>query len=634
MAVPRTRNNDVLSALKAELMPFPGRFAGSLRDTLAIVLALMATMTLRVPGIGLALSLLFLLQRERPGVTLRSALQILCGCIAAFAATLFWVQLTDGTEIARYLGLILGIFIAAFGMGTSSLPLFFTLFGFYGYVDLGAWDAHRSPDAIIRTSLYGIAALAIVMASAVAVEYLFSNRHPAEDLDREMHKRLSLLARFYHLLAEDPAKRNPELFHAVHNSVVQLAHAGEARLNQLYDRVRDGSPTLAKVPLGLHYRIGLLSRVLEKSAVIGFDTMLHHDPFDRSYYAALAAQCDRVLAVPGSEPAPSSREPVETRRRPSSPSLLDMQTELEQYAASLESPEKTAMRAARPQPPLVQSFRLFRPDAFTAPGPTLYALKLTLAATLCYTVYNAIGWPGILTCGITVLFTGLSPTGQMKQRQLYRFLGTAVGGFLAIAAESLLFPNMDSITSLVLVTGAVAFLAAWVIRSPHIGTAGTQIGFAFFLTTLQGFSATTQIATARDRVIGVVLGVLVMWFIFDQIWPTRTSQALNLILERIRAAARQLQQLEPQHHPADFAQMLSRLRVTVSQDLAAVPLLESGAYFDFGPGHARELAQSRRVIRRIETAASEFYTEALRLHNDGIAPKKEPPQPVTPRGAN
>ncbi len=53
MAVPRTRNVGLLSALRAELMPFPGRFAGSLRDTLAIVLALIATMTLRVPGIGL-----------------------------------------------------------------------------------------------------------------------------------------------------------------------------------------------------------------------------------------------------------------------------------------------------------------------------------------------------------------------------------------------------------------------------------------------------------------------------------------------------------------------------------------------------------------------------------------------------
>ena len=612
MAVPRSRNVGVFAALQAELMPFPGRFVGSLRDTLSIVIALFATMTLRVPGIGLALSLLFLLQRDRPGVTLRSAVQMLSGCIAACAATLLWVQFTDGTEVARYLGIVIGIFIAAFGMGTTSLPLFFTLFGFYGYVFLGAWDAHRSPNAIITTSLYGIASLAIVMASAVAVEYLFGSRRPAEELDREMQKRLSMLARFFHLLAEEPANRTPEQFRAVHNTVIQLAHAGESRLNQLYERVRDGSPTLSNVPLGLHYRIGLLSRVLEKSAVIGFDTVRHHDPFDRNYYAAIAAQCDALLdanANTGARLVLEPREPV------SSQGLLDIQTELEQYAASLESPEKTANRAAGPPPHLVRSFRLFRPDAFTAPGPTLYALKLTLAAAICYTIYNAVGWPGILTCVITVLFTGLSPTGQMKQRQLYRFFGTAVGGAFAIAAESLLFPNMDSITSLVIVCGAVAFISAWVIRSPRMGTTGTQIGFAFFLTTLQGFSATTQIATARDRVIGVSLGVIVMWFIFDQIWPTRTSHALSQILHRIRSAALQLQKVERQLDPDQFAQTLSRLRITVSQDLAAVQLLESGAYFDFGPGHVRELAQSRLIIRQIETAASEFYSEALRRQN-------------------
>jgi multidrug resistance protein MdtO len=608
MAVLRSRNPDLLTTLKGELTPFPGRFAGSLRDTLALVLALMTAMTLRVPGIALALSLLFLMQRERPSVTLRSALQILGGCAAGCAATLLWVQATDGIEIARYLGIVLGIFIAAFGMGTSSLPLAFTVFGFYGYVNLGAWDAHRSPNAIVTTSLYGVAALAIVMASAVLVEYLFGSRRPTEELQREMKRRLALLARFFRLLAADPATRDTEQLHLLQHQLVEYAHAGEIRLNQLYERVRGASPTMAKVPLGLHYRIGLLARVLEKSTVIGFESLLHHDRFDEEYCAAIAEQCERLLRHDASSAAPVLERP----RSEATVRLLDIQTELRQYAASVESPERTAHRAARPTVELAPSFRLFRADAFTAPGPAIYALKLTLAATLCYTIYNAIQWPGILTCVITVLFTGLSPTGQMKQRQLFRFFGTAVGGVLAIAAESLLFPNMDSITSLVVVVGAIAFLSAWVIRSPHMGTAGTQIGFAFFLTTLQGFSATTQIATARDRVIGVTLGVIVMWFIFDQIWPTRTSQALGQILRRVREATTQLQEAEHTHDPARFPQTLTRLRVGVSQDLASMQLLASGIYFDVGPGQAREMAESRRMIRRIETAAAEFYSEALR----------------------
>ena len=136
-------------------------------------------------------------------------------------------------------------------------------------------------------------ALAIVMASAVLVEYLFGSRRPAEELQSEMEKRLALLARFYRLLAEVPATRDTEQLRTLQHQMVAYAHAGELRLNQLYERVRDASPMMAKVPLGLHYRIGLLARVLEKSAIIGFDSVLQHDRFSQEYYTAIANQCER-----------------------------------------------------------------------------------------------------------------------------------------------------------------------------------------------------------------------------------------------------------------------------------------------------------------------------------------------------
>jgi multidrug resistance protein MdtO len=616
MAKPLPRDVVVLSSLRAELAPFPGRLAGSLRDTLGIIIALVLAMTLRVPGIALALALLFQLQRDRPGMTLRSAAQMLLGAAAACVATIFWTQLTDGTDTARYIGLILGIFLAAFGMATTSIPSCFSMFGFYGFVDLAAWDTHRSPNAIVTTSLYGVASLAIVVLSAVAVEYLFGSRHPAEELDREMKKNLSLLARFFHFLAQDPATQNPEQRRLLHNPLVQASNLSDVRMSELYDRVRNANPTLSGVPLGIRYRIGLLSRVLEKSALIGFNTGSKRNRCDQASCAVIAAQCDRLLAgcIPSSFPLPSEPLPASSSAR-----LVEIHTELLQYATSCASPEAAVHRADVHTPRFKPAFRLFLPGALQSGLNATYALKLTLAATLCYTVYNAIAWPGILTCVITVLFTGLSPTGQMKQRQIYRFFGTAVGGALAIAAEALLFPNMDSITSLVLVVAAVGFIAGWVLRSPHMGSVGTQIGFAFFLTTLQGFGATTRIAVARDRVIGVALGSLVMWFIFDQLWPTRTSQALTQILLHIRHAALQLNQCDLRQDPKKFVQTLSHLRVAVSMDLANTQLLQSGAYFEFGRDHIRELIQSRRLIRKIETAASEFYSEALLHTNDATS---------------
>ncbi len=75
--MPNTRSRPkIVRTIQAELAPFPGRLSGSLRDTLGCIIALVLAMTLRVPGISLAMALLFLLQRERPGLSLRSSLNI------------------------------------------------------------------------------------------------------------------------------------------------------------------------------------------------------------------------------------------------------------------------------------------------------------------------------------------------------------------------------------------------------------------------------------------------------------------------------------------------------------------------------------------------------------------------------
>lgn len=261
----------------------------------------------------------------------------------------------------------------------------------------------------------------------------------------------------------------------------------------------------------------------------------------------------------------------------------------------------------------------FLPNAFETADAAVHAIKLTLAVMACYVFYNAIAWPEILTCAVTVLFTGLSSTGAMKQKQLYRFSGASIGGALGIATVSLFFPNMDSITSLVVVVGAVSLLSGWVIRSPRMGYVGVQIGLAFFLTTLPGFSAATLIAPARDRLIGVAIGIVVMWFVFDQLWPVRTSAALGQILERVGDAAMRLREAASQEDEVKGERTLSSLRASVSMELASMQQLEAAARFEFGQDHKREMASCRRLVRKIEEAAADFYSTALRLSSGASA---------------
>jgi len=102
----------------------------------------------------------------------------------------------------------------------------------------------------------------------------------------------------------------------------------------------------------------------------------------------------------------------------------------------------------------------------------------------------------------TVLITGLSTSGATKQRLVFRLAGSFIGGLiLALGATVFLFPYMDSITSLVLLTAAVALLSAWVAGGRNFSYVGLQIAFSYYLVVFAGFSAPTELAPARDRLI-------------------------------------------------------------------------------------------------------------------------------------
>lgn len=589
-------NSAWLDVLHDELSPYPGRISGAMRDALGITLAVVIAMTLRMPGFSLSAALLLLMQRERPGLTLRTGLQILAGCAGAAVMSNVWVQLTDGTETARFLGVALCVFLSAFCMAASTMPLLWTIFGFFGFVDLAYWDGHHTASASVAYSLCHVASLGLVLACATAVEYVFASRHPAEELQQEMRRRVNVLERFFHAMAEEERTLRPQEFRAAHQALLQVEHAGDFRLLELYDRLRS-TGSASELPAGLQYRIGVLTRVVHRSVALAY--IAPHAAMEawKSGYQRLALACEQI------ETGPLAEGPIEPGP------LAEIYRELKQYGVVSEAAE-TMM--AKPRIRGDRGWQFFQPGVFQQAGPVLYALKLTLAAMTCYILYNAVAWPGILTCVVTVLFTGLSSTGAMKQKQFYRFSGAVIGGVLGIATVSLLFPNMDSITSLIVVLFPVAMLSGWVMRSPGIGYIGVQIGFAFFLTALQGFGPATQIAPARDRVIGVALGIGVMWLIFDQAWPARTSDALAAVLARIKNATERLQELaKSESSEESVAAELQRLRSVVSFELAGVPQYEAAAKFELGRHRRREIVRTRRLLRDVEATAARFYQQAV-----------------------
>jgi uncharacterized membrane protein YccC len=199
-------------------------------------------------------------------------------------------------------------------------------------------------------------------------------------------------------------------------------------------------------------------------------------------------------------------------------------------------PDASGPPAHLPKP---KSF--FVSDAFTNPAHVHFALKVTFAAMFCYIVYMAIDWSGIHTAFITCTFIALESTGATLHKGVLRIGGCVIGGALALFTLVFLMPHMDTIASLVVVVGCASAIAGWVATGTElISYAGLQIAFAFFYSVFQGYAPDTDLDNVRNRVVGILFGLIVTGLVFRYIWPERTIDRLR---DALRQALRQLARL-------------------------------------------------------------------------------------------
>jgi multidrug resistance protein MdtO len=81
-------------------------------------------------------------------------------------------------------------------------------------------------------------------------------------------------------------------------------------------------------------------------------------------------------------------------------------------------------------------------------------------------------------------------------------------------------PHMETIPSLVVLVACASAIAGWVATgSERISYAGLQLAFAFFYGVFQGYAPDTDLDNVRNRVVGILFGLIVTGFVFQYIWP-------------------------------------------------------------------------------------------------------------------
>jgi multidrug resistance protein MdtO len=434
--------------------------------------------------------------------------------------------------------------------------------------------------------------VAMGVAVTVVVEYVFRRVHPATDLTEGIEERLKTVekalrsAAAYQPLASEWEKR-----------LSLYASVGTSRLRRLILR----SEFSAHYKAQMSTAIALVGRLVDTTASFRLalaDRGSPIEPQDQSRCDRLADHvallCGNLMQqqLPEKIPQLLQEEPSALPFLPTMERTVALIPEAFAGSQSVQEFVTAPLDEIGPAP-------FFAGDAFTNPGHLQFALRGTLAAMVCYITYTAINWPGLSTAVATCFITALSTIGSSRQKQILRLGGAFIGGFIfGMGAQVFVLPYLDTIFGFTVLFAVVTAISAWIgTASARLSYLGVQLALAFYLINLQEFTIQTSLSIARDRVFGVLLGLVSMWLFFDRLWVRNALDEMQAVfahnLEMFAEIAEQL--LEKDQIKA--IRRIRQLRDQINDGFGAVRAQSDAILFEFGASRQRKL-QIRDDVRR------------------------------------
>src|SRR6266487_4430407 len=166
-----------------------------------------------------------------------------------------------------------------------------------------------------------------------------------------------------------------------------------------------------------------------------------------------------------------------------------------------------------------------------------------------------------------------------------------------MGSQVFILPYLDSIGGFTLLFITVTIVAAWIATSgPRLSYFGIQLALAFYLINLQEFKIETSLTVARDRVVGILLGLCIMWLVFDQLWSAPTAVEMRKTFISLFRLLAQLAREPVSSNQSVAIERSYSLRETINSRFNQVRALADALWFEFGPSRQQDLALRSRIL--------------------------------------
>ena len=493
--------------LTRELRDAPGRANYTLRLTLSCAVLIVLFMTLHIPFLAVALIVVFYVSQPNVLMIKLVSVVFVVTVSVALGGVLLIIKWTYDYPLIRLVASVILFFCAIYLMrvlGKLGLAFF--------VVALAVIYAQTFPsmtsqsEILVRLLLWLWVAINTAILVTLLVNACFQQAFPGYQFKARLVVMLRQTAR--RLSQPDDGTPPP--------TVTEIAGQFN-QLRSLYQQAARATPEIAASPQAWQSLMAAALSCSHLTALLlpGDD----HPDARRRIASQLNALADNL-------PAAAEVQPLIVPRDGANSAILQ---EIAEVLARLARGETIPLPQGE-----VEKAPLLLPDAWSNPAYLHFALKTLLATLLCYVCDTAADWQGIHTIMLSCVIVAQPGLGATMQKTWLRIGGALLATLIALLLIVFVQPWTDSLSGLLAMTLPVFALAAWIAAgSERIAYAGIQIGFTFALAFLSWFGPLSNLTELRDRVIGILLGVLVSSIVHLYLWPDSEAPQLKARLAQL-----------------------------------------------------------------------------------------------------